>query len=147
MIGAIGYLCGCDNDGDDSNSIFKKVPVDPRKRYVYNIHCPTGPGIDCPLVVDPTGKEYLTKYYSSSVEQFHEIFVKNWKYFASFSPKGAYFRRDGWSNHYLCGRSPDADEYEPEISNNDVDYEFFEENVWPVIANRAKCFENSKVGY
>ena len=80
--------------------------------------------------------------------QFHEIFVKNvknWKYFASYSPKGAYFRRDGWSNHYLCGRSPDADEYEPEISNNDVDYEFFEENVWPVIANRAKCFENSKV--
>ena len=69
------------------------------------------------------------------------------KYFASYSPKGAYFRRDGWSNHYLCGRSPDADEYEPEISNNDVDYEFFEENVWPVIANRAKCFENSKVGY
>ena len=61
--------------------------------------------------------------------------------------KSSSFRREGWGNHYLCGRSPDADEYEPEISNNDVDYEFFEENVWPVIANRAKCFENSKVGY
>ena len=62
MIGPIGYLCGCDNDGDNNdNSIFKKVPVDPRKRYVYNIHCPTGPGIDCPLVVDPTGKEACLK--------------------------------------------------------------------------------------
>ena len=109
MIGSIGYLCGCDDD--DDHSIFKKVPVDPRKRYVYNIHCPTGPGIDCPLVIDPTG---------------------------------AYFRRDGWSNHYLCGRSPD--DQEPEVSNIDVDYEFFEENVWPVIANRARCFEDLKVG-
>ena len=31
------------------------LPVEPRKRYVYNVHCPGGPGLDCPLVVDPTG--------------------------------------------------------------------------------------------
>ena len=31
------------------------LPVEPRKRYVYNVHCPGGPGLDCPLVIDPSG--------------------------------------------------------------------------------------------
>ena len=31
------------------------VPVEKRKRYVYVPHCPGGPGMDCPLVIDPTG--------------------------------------------------------------------------------------------
>jgi hypothetical protein len=53
------------------------LPVEPRKRYVYNVHCPSGPGLDCPLVVDPTG---------------------------------AYFRREGFNNHYLCGMSPTEEE-------------------------------------
>ena len=26
-----------------------------RKRFVYVPHCPEGPGLDCPLVIDPTG--------------------------------------------------------------------------------------------
>lgn len=26
-----------------------------RKRYVYCFHAPEGPGLDCPLVIDPTG--------------------------------------------------------------------------------------------
>lgn len=88
------------------------LPVEPRKRYVYNIHCPTGPGLDCPLVIDPSG---------------------------------TYFRREGMGNHYLCGRSPANDQEEPDITTNDVDYDFFDEKVWPVIAQRAKCFENIKL--
>ena len=88
------------------------LPVEPRKRYVYNVHCPGGPGLDCPLVIDPSG---------------------------------TYFRREGWSNHYLCGRSPGSLEEEPDVTTNDVDYDWFDEKVWPVIANRAKCFENIKV--
>ena len=31
------------------------LPVEKRKRYVYVPHCPEGPGMDCPLVIDPTG--------------------------------------------------------------------------------------------
>ena len=31
------------------------------------------------------------------------------------------------------------------MTDNDVDYDFFDEKVWPVIANRAQCFENLKV--
>ncbi|XP_059786065.1 FAD-dependent oxidoreductase domain-containing protein 1 isoform X1 [Balaenoptera ricei] len=32
-----------------------KLPVEPRKRYVYLWHCPQGPGLEAPLVADPSG--------------------------------------------------------------------------------------------
>ncbi|XP_025114034.1 FAD-dependent oxidoreductase domain-containing protein 1-like [Pomacea canaliculata] len=31
------------------------LPVEPRKRFVYVIHCPDGPSLDMPLTIDPTG--------------------------------------------------------------------------------------------
>lgn len=31
------------------------LPVEPRKRYVYVVHCPDGPGLNFPLVVAPDG--------------------------------------------------------------------------------------------
>ena len=30
-------------------------PVRRRKRMIFVVHCPTGPVLDCPLVVDPSG--------------------------------------------------------------------------------------------
>ena len=50
--GHIANLCGF-GIGKEFKAV--PVPVEPRKRYVYNVHCPNGPGLDCPLVVDPTG--------------------------------------------------------------------------------------------
>ncbi|KAG8568185.1 hypothetical protein GDO81_013908 [Engystomops pustulosus] len=32
-----------------------KLPVEPRKRYIYMFHCPNGPGLDCPLLIDSSG--------------------------------------------------------------------------------------------
>lgn len=32
-----------------------KLPVEPRKRYVYLWHCPQGPGLETPLVADLSG--------------------------------------------------------------------------------------------
>ncbi|XP_071068512.1 FAD-dependent oxidoreductase domain-containing protein 1 isoform X10 [Dasypus novemcinctus] len=32
-----------------------RLPVEPRKRYVYLWHCPQGPGLETPLVVDTSG--------------------------------------------------------------------------------------------
>uniref|UniRef100_A0A8C0H8J8 FAD-dependent oxidoreductase domain-containing protein 1 n=1 Tax=Chelonoidis abingdonii TaxID=106734 RepID=A0A8C0H8J8_CHEAB len=32
-----------------------KLPVEPRKRYIFVWHCPDGPGLDCPILVDTTG--------------------------------------------------------------------------------------------
>ena len=31
------------------------IPVEPRKRYVYVVHAPDGPGVDCPFFVDYSG--------------------------------------------------------------------------------------------
>ncbi|CAM5121034.1 unnamed protein product [Natator depressus] len=31
-----------------------KLPVEPKKRYIFVWHCPDGPGLDCPMLVDTT---------------------------------------------------------------------------------------------
>ncbi|XP_064029339.1 FAD-dependent oxidoreductase domain-containing protein 1 isoform X2 [Pogoniulus pusillus] len=31
------------------------LPIQPRKRYVFSFHCPDGPGLSCPFVVDTSG--------------------------------------------------------------------------------------------
>jgi len=87
------------------------IPVEPRKRYVYCFHCPDGPGLQAPFLIDPSGM---------------------------------YFRREGLGNNYICGRSPDPDK-EPSCENLDVDYKFFEEEVWPYLANRVPVFEKIKL--
>ena len=56
-----------------------------------------------------------------------------------------YFRREGYGGHYLCGRSPQFNE-EPGITDLEVDYDWFTEKIWPVIANRVPAFEELKVG-
>ncbi|XP_054719885.1 FAD-dependent oxidoreductase domain-containing protein 1-like [Uloborus diversus] len=87
------------------------LPIEPRKRYVYVFNCEDGPGIDMPLVIDPTG---------------------------------TYVRREGLGGKYICGRSPSEGE-EPDISNLEVDYNFFETSVWPVLSQRIPAFEAIKV--
>uniref|UniRef100_A0A3Q2Q2K1 FAD-dependent oxidoreductase domain-containing protein 1 n=1 Tax=Fundulus heteroclitus TaxID=8078 RepID=A0A3Q2Q2K1_FUNHE len=87
------------------------VPVEPRKRYVYVVHCPDGPGLDCPLLID----------YS-----------------------GVYFRREGLGGNYISGISPEEAE-EPDTSNLEVDHQFFEDKVWPKLAQRVPAFEKLKV--
>lgn len=31
------------------------IPVEPRKRYIYAVHCPDGPGLDTPFLIDYSG--------------------------------------------------------------------------------------------
>lgn len=31
------------------------IPVEPRKRYIYVVHCPDGPGLDTPVLIDYSG--------------------------------------------------------------------------------------------
>ncbi|ROT72781.1 hypothetical protein C7M84_008826 [Penaeus vannamei] len=106
--GEVGRLVGI---GKGTGIMGVPIPVEPRKRYVYCVHAPDGPGLDSPLLIDPNG---------------------------------TYFRREGLGGLYLCGQSP-TDECEPSIENLDVDYDFFESNVWPTIANRVPSFENLKL--
>jgi len=107
--GHVGLLVGI---GLGQGDMSVGIPVEKRKRYVYVPHCPDGPGLDCPLVIDPCG---------------------------------VYFRREGLGGNYLCGQSP-TEEQEPKDTNLDVvDMDWFEEQVWPVLANRVKAFESLKV--
>ncbi|KAG8522261.1 FAD-dependent oxidoreductase domain-containing protein 1, partial [Galemys pyrenaicus] len=133
-----------------------KLPVEPRKswrrrelslppppnrsgygRYVYFWHCPQGPGLEAPLVTDTTG---------------------------------AYFRREGLGSNYLgpvldiattlglnrvrsalrsryykpCPHFPPQEE-EPDPENLEVDYNFFQDRVWPHLARRVPAFETLEV--
>nr|KAF6403383.1 FAD dependent oxidoreductase domain containing 1 [Molossus molossus] len=88
-----------------------KLPVEPRKRYVYSWHCPQGPGLETPFVADTSG---------------------------------AYFRREGLGNNYLGGCSP-TEEEEPDPGNLEVDHDFFQDKVWPPLAQRVPAFESLKV--
>ena len=87
------------------------IPIMPRKRYVYVFHCPNGPGIKCPMVVDPSG---------------------------------VYFRSEGPAGYYICGKCP-SPEQEPDTHNLEVDYDFFDEEIWPILAARVPAFESLKV--
>ncbi len=79
---------------------------------MYTVHAPDGPGLDCPLFVDPSGM---------------------------------YFRREGLGGVYLAGMSP-APEHEPDASELDtVDFSYFDEQIWPLLANRVPGFEKLRV--
>ncbi len=57
-------------------------------------------------------------------------------------PSGIYFRPEG--RNFLCGLSPEEHE-EPADLNWDVDYGWFEERIWPHLAERVPLFETVKV--
>ncbi len=57
-------------------------------------------------------------------------------------PSGVYFRPEG--KHFICGLSPDEHE-EPQVMDWDVDYGWFEDRIWPVLAERVPAFEAIKV--
>ncbi|CAG0916337.1 unnamed protein product [Notodromas monacha] len=98
--------------GTGKGMLRHKLPIEPRKRYVYTIHAPDGPGLDCPFFIDPSGM---------------------------------YFRREGLGGVYLTGMSP-APEHEPDASNLDsVDFSYFDEQIWPLLAHRVPGFEKLKV--
>ena len=56
-----------------------------------------------------------------------------------------YFRREGLGGNYLCGQSPTEEEEPSDTDLDQVDMEWFEEAVWPVMAHRVKAFEALKV--
>ncbi|KAM4650855.1 FAD-dependent oxidoreductase domain-containing protein 1 [Discoglossus pictus] len=97
--------------GDPNSMDSVRLPIEPKKRYIYVFHCPDGPGLECPLLIDSSG---------------------------------AYFRREGLGGNFIGGLSP-TEEEEPDIDNLDVDYDFFHEKVWPLLAHRVPAFECLKV--
>lgn len=91
------------------------LPIEPRKRYVYVYKC-NEPENSAPLNTPLV-----------------------------IDPSGVYFRREGLSGCYLGGRSPETIDKEPSIDNLDVDYDYFDTDVWPLLAHRVPKFNDIKV--
>ena len=60
----------------------------------------------------------------------------------TIDPSGVYFRPEG--AQFICGLSPE-DHDEPEVGDESIDYGWFEERVWPVLAARVPVFEAIKL--
>ncbi|MBV9521163.1 MAG: FAD-binding oxidoreductase [Alphaproteobacteria bacterium] len=57
-------------------------------------------------------------------------------------PSGVYWRPEG--RNYLCGLSPPADQ-DPDCEDFEIDYSWFENEVWPVLAHRVPAFAELKL--
>nr|CAD7438120.1 unnamed protein product [Timema bartmani] len=57
---------------------------------------------------------------------------------------GMYFRREGLGGNYIAGLSPPP-QLEPSTDNLDVDYQYFNDYIWPLLAHRVPSFEAVKV--
>lgn len=93
------------------------LPIEPRKRYVYSFEC--------------------QEQSASTGSTLNTPLVVD--------PSNVYFRREGLSGCYIGGRSPESIEKEPSTDNLDVDYDYFDTDVWPHLAHRVPKFEAIKV--
>ncbi|CRK94290.1 CLUMA_CG007805, isoform A, partial [Clunio marinus] len=103
--------------GTGSDLLSIPIPIEPRKRYVYVMAC-------------DEKKPHLASSLNTPVV---------------IDPSGVYFRREGLTGLYVAGRSPESIEKEPPIDNLDVDYGYFDTDVWPHLAHRVPKFEAVKV--
>lgn len=159
-------------------------------RYVYLWHCPQGPGLEAPLVADPSGayfrREGLGNNYlggcsptevssvgsgcrgedrdrvllSSQASLAGPVLVlMSWSPLALtwglFPPSATYqvdrLKRPARPGSDVCPgqRKPCPylcpQEEEPDPGNLEVDHDFFQEKVWPYLAQRVPAFETLKV--
>ena len=56
----------------------------------------------------------------------------------SVDPSGVWFRPEGRT--FICGLSPEEHE-EPKVQDFEVDHDFFDERIWPILAERVPAFE------
>ncbi|CAD7085796.1 unnamed protein product [Hermetia illucens] len=98
----------------------------------------TGPGLlSVPLPIEPR-KRYVYVFNTQGQN------APGLNTPLTIDPTNTYFRRDGLGGNYIGGCSPDA-ENEPCCENLDVDHNWFDNVVWPALANRVPAFESAKV--
>jgi len=99
------------------------LPVKPRKRCIFVVHCPEPLDPLPPLTVDPSG-----------------VYIR---------PEGA-GTAGGQSGRYICGVSP-SEEDDPDCTGVDElvvterDYALYEEVIWPTLYNRCEALGDLKV--
>ncbi|KAF7700934.1 FAD-dependent oxidoreductase domain-containing protein 1 [Silurus meridionalis] len=52
--GKIAEMAGIGH-GPKTSMMSIPLPVEPRKRFIYVVHCPEGPGLECPFLIDYSG--------------------------------------------------------------------------------------------
>ena len=60
----------------------------------------------------------------------------------TIDPSGVYFRPEG--RQYITGCSPSSDQ-DPDCLDFDINYDWFEEHIWPILAHRVPAFEAIKL--
>jgi glycine/D-amino acid oxidase-like deaminating enzyme len=90
-------------------------------------------GIDLP--VGPRKRYVYVLDCPAATEELHKAPL-------TVDPSGFYFRPEG--KHFISGLSPEEHE-EPTEFNWEVDYNWFEERIWPGLAARIPMFEAIKV--
>lgn len=60
----------------------------------------------------------------------------------TIDPTGVYFRPEGAS--FICGVAP-PDDHDPDCLDFEIDYNLFEETIWPTLAERVPAFETIKL--
>ncbi|NWI38580.1 FXRD1 protein, partial [Picathartes gymnocephalus] len=112
------------------------LPIQPRKRYVFSWHCPNGPGLSCPFLIDTSGAYFR-----------RDGFARNYLGGMSppeVSPQGPL--RSFTPLFFI--RLPQFilfQEEEPDPSDLSVDHKYFQEQVWPRLARRVPAFESLRV--
>lgn len=119
-----------------TSSTKKKVhdlPVYPRKRCIFNVNCKVNSN---PQLI-PDTSEYSNP---RSVPPVTTPLV--------IDSSGVYFRPEQNPGGFLMGVSPDTSK-DPNYTSNDtlehVEYAYFEDVIWPTIADRVPAFESLKM--
>jgi len=92
--------------------------------------------LNVPLPVEPK-KRYVYYHHCPSLSKVTDFPLV-------IDSTGVYVRPEGKPGMFFAGRSP-SEEDEPSVENLDVDYMFFDEQVWPVLANRIPELGGLKV--
>ncbi|NXH87104.1 FXRD1 protein, partial [Edolisoma coerulescens] len=112
------------------------LPIQPRKRYVFSWHCPDGPGLSCPFLIDTSGAYFRREGFAGN-------------YLGGMSPPEVSARGPLRSFTPLFFiRLPEFilfQEEEPDPSDLSVDHDYFQEQVWPRLARRVPAFESLRV--
>ena len=116
-----GHLVQLLASGSQRPAAIAALPVRPRKRCIFTVHCPSRqhlvPPPSTPLVIDPSG---------------------------------VYFRPEGTGGRFIMGVSPD-EASDPDCDPEDdsvlksVDHRLFDDVIWPALYERVPAFEELKV--
>jgi FAD-dependent oxidoreductase domain-containing protein 1 len=58
---------------------------------------------------------------------------------------GVFIRRQGLSNYYFCGLNQNEANEPTNMDLNNIDYEYFEKKIKPVLIHRVPSFKNMKL--